>query len=100
VSALDTAGYRYAYTSCPHVDRVHPALTLERQLLWEGSSIDADGRFSPPVFNCQIQARWPFARRCGRRHGSHARRAGDALQRAAGMPHVQPDRVRPSQERG
>ena len=68
VSALDEAGYRYAYTACPHVDPRHPALTLERLLLWEGSSIDADGRFSPAVFNCQIHALWPPVRRCERLH--------------------------------
>jgi peptidoglycan/xylan/chitin deacetylase (PgdA/CDA1 family) len=68
VSALAEAGYRYAYTACPHGDPAHPALTLERLLLWEGSSIDADGQFSSAVFNCQIHALWPPARRCARTH--------------------------------
>jgi peptidoglycan/xylan/chitin deacetylase (PgdA/CDA1 family) len=99
VRALDDAGYRCAYTSCSHVDRAHPALTLGRQLLWEGSSIDVDGRFSPSVFSCQIQARWPFAPRCGRPHrrdgGSpDGRRSygwfpGDVPQPPASLPHVQ-----------
>jgi peptidoglycan/xylan/chitin deacetylase (PgdA/CDA1 family) len=68
VSALHKAGYRYAYTACPHGDPSHPELTLERLLLWEGSSIDVDGRFSSAVFNCQIHALWPPARRCERMH--------------------------------
>lgn len=68
VSALHEAGYRYAYTACPHGDATHPELTLERLLLWEGSSIDADGEFSAAVFNCQVHDLWPPARRCERTH--------------------------------
>jgi peptidoglycan/xylan/chitin deacetylase (PgdA/CDA1 family) len=68
VSALHAARYRYAYTACPHGDPRHPALTIERLLLWEGSSIDAGGQFSSAVFNCQIHALWPPARRCERAH--------------------------------
>jgi peptidoglycan/xylan/chitin deacetylase (PgdA/CDA1 family) len=68
VSALHEAGYRHAYTACPHGDATYPGLTLERLLLWEGSSINADGEFSPAVFNCQIHDLWPPARRCERTH--------------------------------
>jgi peptidoglycan/xylan/chitin deacetylase (PgdA/CDA1 family) len=68
VRALHDAGYRYAYTACPHGDSTYPALTLERLLLWEGSSIDANGEFSTAVFNCQIHDLWPPARRCERTH--------------------------------
>jgi peptidoglycan/xylan/chitin deacetylase (PgdA/CDA1 family) len=68
VSALDAVGYRFAYTACPHGDARHPALTLERLLLWEGSSCDADGHFSTAVFNCQVHDLWPPARRCERMH--------------------------------
>lgn len=68
VRALHRAGYRCAYTACTHGDVRHPELTLERLLLWEGSSVDADGRFSPAVFNCQIHDLWPPARRCERTH--------------------------------
>jgi peptidoglycan/xylan/chitin deacetylase (PgdA/CDA1 family) len=90
VRALDEAGYRYAYTACPHGDPSHPALTLERLLLWEGSSADADGRFSPAVFNCQIHARWPPARRCARTHRNGQVYAESNLQprpAAARLPH-------------
>ena len=68
VDALNDAGYRYAYTACPHGDPRHPSLTLERLLLWEGSSIDADGQFSSAVFNCQVHDLWPPAWRCERTH--------------------------------
>jgi peptidoglycan/xylan/chitin deacetylase (PgdA/CDA1 family) len=68
VGALKDAGYRFAYTACPHEDPIHPELTLERLLLWEGSSSDADGQFSSAVFNCQVHDLWPPARRCERTH--------------------------------
>jgi peptidoglycan/xylan/chitin deacetylase (PgdA/CDA1 family) len=68
VEALQRAGYEYAYTACPHIDPRRRHLTLERLLLWEGSSIDAEGEFSSAVFNCQIHDLWPPARRCGRTH--------------------------------
>jgi peptidoglycan/xylan/chitin deacetylase (PgdA/CDA1 family) len=68
VKALHEAGYKYAYTACTHGDAEHPELTLERLLLWEGSSINADGEFSSAVFNCQVHDLWPPARRCERTH--------------------------------
>ena len=68
VERLDACGYRYAYTACQHQDPRYPALTIERLLLWEGSSIDADGRFSPAILQCQAQDFWPPARVCHRAH--------------------------------
>jgi peptidoglycan/xylan/chitin deacetylase (PgdA/CDA1 family) len=68
VEALAKAGYRYAYTACPHNDPRFPELTIERLLLWEGSSIDADGRFSEAILNCQARDLWPPARICHRAH--------------------------------
>jgi peptidoglycan/xylan/chitin deacetylase (PgdA/CDA1 family) len=70
VDAAARAGYACAYTACPHGDRRRPELTIERLLLWEGSSIDADGRFSPDIFACQARNLWPPARRCDRTHRS------------------------------
>jgi hypothetical protein len=61
-------GYRFAYTACDHHDSTFPSLTIERLLLWEGSSIDADGRFSRAILNCQTHGLWPQARRCEREH--------------------------------
>jgi len=76
VDAVARAGYRFAYTACQHTEAGHPALTIERLLLWEGSSVDADYRFSPAILNCQTQDLWPPSRTCDRTHsggtgGSH-----------------------------
>jgi peptidoglycan/xylan/chitin deacetylase (PgdA/CDA1 family) len=68
VDAAAGAGYQFAYTACPHGDARYPAMTMERLLLWEGSSIDAAGRFSPPILSCQVHDLWPPARRCERIH--------------------------------
>jgi peptidoglycan/xylan/chitin deacetylase (PgdA/CDA1 family) len=68
VDAVATAGYRFGYTACCHGDSRHPALTIDRLLLWEGSSVDGNGRFSPAVLTCQARNLWPPARRCNRAH--------------------------------
>ncbi len=68
VEALERAGYRFGYTACPHQDPRHPTLTIERLLLWEGSSVDGDGRFSPAILRCQVHDLWPPARTCARVH--------------------------------
>lgn len=68
VEAIEHSGYRYAYTACPHGDPRYPALTIERLLLWERSSIDADGRFCPAILECQAKQLWPPARVCHRAH--------------------------------
>jgi peptidoglycan/xylan/chitin deacetylase (PgdA/CDA1 family) len=70
VDTLARVGYRYAYTACPHSDPRHPELTIERLLLWQGSSIDASGRFSEAIFDCQIRNLWPPSRVCQRAHAS------------------------------
>jgi hypothetical protein len=62
------AGYRFAYTACEHQDAAHPELTIQRLLLWEGSSIGGNGRFSPAILDCQTHRLWPPARRCERVH--------------------------------
>lgn len=68
VDALANAGYRYAYTACPHNDPRHPELTIERLLLWQGSSIDADGEFSEAILACQARDLWPPSKVCDRAH--------------------------------
>lgn len=68
VAALEQSGYRFGYTACPHQDAQHPTLTIERLLLWEGSSVDGEGRFSPAILSCQINDLWPPARTCARVH--------------------------------
>jgi peptidoglycan/xylan/chitin deacetylase (PgdA/CDA1 family) len=68
VEALERVGYRFGYTACPHQDERHPTLTIERLLLWEGSSVDGDGQFSPAILRCQVHDLWPPARTCARVH--------------------------------
>jgi peptidoglycan/xylan/chitin deacetylase (PgdA/CDA1 family) len=68
VEALERAGYRFGYTACPHQDARHPTLTIERLLLWQGSSVDGDGQFSPAILRCQVHDLWPPARSCDRVH--------------------------------
>lgn len=70
VQAVARAGYRFAYTACGHGDPGHRALTIERLLLWEGSSVDADGRFAPGILDCQVHGLWPPSRRCDRVHAA------------------------------
>jgi peptidoglycan/xylan/chitin deacetylase (PgdA/CDA1 family) len=72
VQALAGCGYKYAYTACQHNDPRHPELTIERLLLWEGSSIDAEGRFSEAILECQAHDLWPPSRMCDRTHEAHA----------------------------
>lgn len=68
VDAIAACGYRYAYTACPHHDARRPELTIERLLLWEGSSIDADGQFSEAILGCQAHDLWPPSKLCDRAH--------------------------------
>jgi peptidoglycan/xylan/chitin deacetylase (PgdA/CDA1 family) len=70
VEAVAKAGYQFAYTACQHGDPHHRALTIERLLLWEGSSVDGNGNFSPAILHCQAQDLWPPARKCDRTHES------------------------------
>ena len=54
VRAVAAAGYTIAVTTCRHRDPDHPWLTVPRVLLWERSSVDARGRFSPAILSCQM----------------------------------------------
>ncbi|OFW03807.1 MAG: hypothetical protein A3I61_16280 [Acidobacteria bacterium RIFCSPLOWO2_02_FULL_68_18] len=76
IEAVAQADYRFAYTACQHGDPHHRALTIERLLLWEGSSVDADGRFSSALLNCQAQDLWPPSRQCARVHAGTAHAHG------------------------
>ena len=68
VELVARAGYDFAYTACEHQHPAHLELTIQRLLLWEGSSIGADGRFSSAILDCQAHRLWPPARRCERVH--------------------------------
>ena len=64
VRAVATSGYRFAYTTCSHVDREHPFLTISRRLLWERSSVDSTGRFAPAILDLQAQGFFAGSRAC------------------------------------
>jgi peptidoglycan/xylan/chitin deacetylase (PgdA/CDA1 family) len=70
VDLVARAGYRFAYTACRHRDPRHPSLTIDRLMLWEGSSIASDGQFSSSILSCQAHRLWPSARRCERVHAA------------------------------
>jgi peptidoglycan/xylan/chitin deacetylase (PgdA/CDA1 family) len=70
VDAVARAGYQFAYTACRHDDPRHPLLTMQRLLLWEGSSVNGDGEFIPDILSCQAHDLWPPAWKCGRVHQS------------------------------
>ena len=58
VQAVRSAGYEFAYGICLCGDRSFPSLTIPRKVLWERSCLNAAGRFSPSIMNCQ--ANWVF----------------------------------------
>jgi peptidoglycan/xylan/chitin deacetylase (PgdA/CDA1 family) len=60
VSAVNQAGYRFAYTTCLHRKADHPLLTIPRKVLWENSCVDAHGRFSPAIMSCQANRTFDF----------------------------------------
>ena len=64
VRAIAASGYEFAYTTCSHVDRDHPCLTISRRLLWERSSVDATGRFAPAILDLQAQGFFAGSRGC------------------------------------
>jgi peptidoglycan/xylan/chitin deacetylase (PgdA/CDA1 family) len=71
VEIVAAAGYRIAVTTCQHRDPDHPLLTVPRAVLWERSSVDADGRFSAAVLSCQLSGAFDVISRCGQFHGRH-----------------------------
>jgi peptidoglycan/xylan/chitin deacetylase (PgdA/CDA1 family) len=68
VDAVKGAGYRFAYTACGHGDPRCPLLTIERLILWEGSSVNGNGEFIPDILSCQAHHLWPPAWKCERVH--------------------------------
>jgi peptidoglycan/xylan/chitin deacetylase (PgdA/CDA1 family) len=68
VDAVASAGYRLAFTTCRHRDVVFPELTLPRTMLWECSSVDDQGRFSPAILSCQAHGLLDRVAGCNREH--------------------------------
>jgi peptidoglycan/xylan/chitin deacetylase (PgdA/CDA1 family) len=68
VHAVEGAGYAFAYGICPSRDPNHPLLTIPRKVLWERSCVNALGRFSSAVMNCQTHGAFDLSGRCGHDH--------------------------------
>jgi peptidoglycan/xylan/chitin deacetylase (PgdA/CDA1 family) len=66
--AVAAAGYRFAYTTCTHRHPAHPLLTTPRRMLWEHSCLDARGRFSPAIMNCQMHGIFDLVSGCDQDH--------------------------------
>lgn len=69
VRMVGAAGYRFGYTTCAHRDSVYPLLTIPRTLLWENSSLDVLGSFSPAVMNCLTNRVFDLMDPCRQEHG-------------------------------
>jgi peptidoglycan/xylan/chitin deacetylase (PgdA/CDA1 family) len=68
LAAVEAAGYHHAYTVCSHRDPHRPQLTVPRRMLWEGSCLDALGRFSGSVLGCHASGVFDLVTRCLREH--------------------------------
>jgi peptidoglycan/xylan/chitin deacetylase (PgdA/CDA1 family) len=66
--AVAAAGFQIAVTTCAHRDPRHPWLTVPRVLLWERSSADRRGGFSPAVMSCQTSGLFDPFSRCEQQH--------------------------------
>ncbi|HKQ61353.1 MAG TPA: polysaccharide deacetylase family protein [Candidatus Polarisedimenticolaceae bacterium] len=63
-AATAAAGYRYGYTTCLHRDATYPRLTIPRSVFWEGTCVDAAGRFSAELMGCQVHGVFAFRNQC------------------------------------
>jgi peptidoglycan/xylan/chitin deacetylase (PgdA/CDA1 family) len=68
VDEVAAAGYRFGYTTCRHRDARRPLLTVPRRLLWENSSSDGRGEFSPALMRCQVRGVFDLVSRCRQPH--------------------------------
>jgi peptidoglycan/xylan/chitin deacetylase (PgdA/CDA1 family) len=74
VNAVHSAGYEFAYVICRQLDSRLPLLTIPRKMFWEGSCVNALGRFSSSVMNCHTH--WVFERRQGCEHDHQTMKPG------------------------
>ena len=68
INAVANAGYRYAFTTCRHIDPANRNLTLPRIGMWERSCLDSHGRFSPAIMSCQTAGIFNALSRCRQAH--------------------------------
>jgi peptidoglycan/xylan/chitin deacetylase (PgdA/CDA1 family) len=66
VDAVSRAGYRFGYGVCHARDKKWPLLTIPRKVLWERACLNAFGKFSSAVMNCQVN--WAFDTKKGCDH--------------------------------
>ena len=70
LSAVAEAGYRFAYGTCLRRDSRFPFLTIPRTQMWERSSTDATGRFSPSLMSCHANRLYDLWSPCAHNHAS------------------------------
>jgi peptidoglycan/xylan/chitin deacetylase (PgdA/CDA1 family) len=70
VQAVQQAGYAFGYGICNCRDRRYPLLTIPRTVLWERSCVNAFGKFSSAVMNCQANSAFALSGRCEHDHVS------------------------------
>jgi peptidoglycan/xylan/chitin deacetylase (PgdA/CDA1 family) len=70
ISAVEQAGYEFAYTICNHRANRSPALTIPRKLLWENSCLNALGSFSPSIMSGHVNGSFDRFAGCTLNHGS------------------------------
>lgn len=68
IDAVVKAGYRYGYGACEHLSPDAPSFTMPRRLLWECTTWDVLGNFSPALMNCEMRGIFDRTGRCQRRH--------------------------------
>ena len=68
-TAVAAAGYRFAYGTCRQRDPEYPLMTIPRKVLWEKSSVDSEGRFSPAMMACQMNWVFDLGSNCAHDHG-------------------------------
>jgi peptidoglycan/xylan/chitin deacetylase (PgdA/CDA1 family) len=72
-AAVAAAGYHFAYGTCLQRDLKYPLMTIPRKILWERSSVDSDGRFSPAIMACQMNWVFDLGTTCSHNHGRQSK---------------------------
>lgn len=70
VRAVNSTGYRFAYSICHRRDSRFPLLTIPRKVLWERACLNGWGRFSSSIMNCHAYAAFDSKNRCEHDHSA------------------------------
>lgn len=70
VEAVNSTGYRFAYSICMRRDSRFPLLTIPRKVLWERACVNPWGRFSSSIMNCHAYAAFDSVERCEHDHSA------------------------------